>query len=227
VHLYGTVCKANSFHGWFKYGQRQETLNRVLAFEISAWSAVIVIGSALMVYFDRLVFGALLWMYGIINSSIAGYITWRCLSLMIENFATQNERISLPIIRDRLSLRKSHSPHVSDPVDGDTRMLKERQSIVLKMRLGILLAVIVWSYCVGGTIYHFTVGRSLGLKDLLYADPEIYSVSPILFLVGTCMGFVCIGSLVVLGNIFGCSQADEGTAEITAPKKGSSNGTGV
>jgi hypothetical protein len=191
LQIYASVCKANGYSGFLGTGINVKRRSILLGFFICSWIILVPVATSCMLYFNRLVYANILWIWGVFNTSLTLYYSINCHALMnesIENLTGGSKSTNKP---------------------GDkNHMLYERKLIVQKLRLGILCSSGIWCFCFGSTIYHFTVARKYDIVPILHADPENYSASVVVILSSLSMAIICIGALCLLGNLFGCRPDD-------------------
>jgi hypothetical protein len=126
-----------------------------------------VVTTACMVFTNRLVYANILWIWGIILTTITLYHTINCHSMMSESIK---------------NLEDSFNPRRSSEMNSRNHMLEERLLIIFKLRWGMACSTGVWLFCVGSTIYHFTTALLYDTSSVLHADPDNYEVSVIVTL---------------------------------------------
>jgi hypothetical protein len=181
LEIYKSVCNATGANGPFDIGVNQNTFWIVLSLFVLSWIFLVTLASKLMVDNDRLVYGSILWIWGILNCFLNFYCTIRCHSLMTSGQGVESKNSG-----------------------GNKNGKTKRQLIILKLRLGFLCTFGVFWFCVAATIYHFTFGFNDNLDEFLRPDTEVYRPSFIVILIAVGMAIICIGALFMLGELFGC-----------------------
>eukprot|EP00475_Leptophrys_vorax_P019287 TRINITY_DN2633_c0_g1_i1.p1 TRINITY_DN2633_c0_g1~~TRINITY_DN2633_c0_g1_i1.p1 ORF type:complete len:296 (-),score=42.30 TRINITY_DN2633_c0_g1_i1:26-913(-) len=172
-----TTCMATAYEGPWGIGVNEKFQERMVFLLTFCWFADVILTTGLLCLYNNLRWGACLWAWGLLVGVSSYLVNHKMKSVVLEVSRSTDDK--------NRSFGKGPTR--------DSRLLQKLTWIQYVIACAN-------SLCLMAFIYHLTFGLDQTMDSFVQADPQNYTISPILILAGLCNSTMCIGVLFITGS---------------------------